>query len=116
VVEGAGGALVPLSTRADMLDVARRLEVPVLLVVGLRLGCLNHALMSAQAINARGLRLAGWVVNRLDPRMEAADENVETLRQRLPAPLLADLPWQADASAVAPLADCARALLKAQLL
>src|SRR4051812_37333369 len=91
VVEGAGGALVPLSARADMLDVARRLEVPVLLVVGLRLGCLNHALMSAQAINARGLRLAGWVVNRLDPSMEAADENVDTLRQRLPAPLLADL-------------------------
>jgi dethiobiotin synthetase len=93
VVEGAGGALVPLSERLDMLDIAARLCLPVLLVVGIRLGCINHALLTAQAINARGLRLAGWVANRMDPTMPAADANVDALRRRLPTPLVADLPW-----------------------
>ncbi len=93
VVEGAGGALVPLSEGSDMLDIAARLRLPVLLVVGVRLGCINHALLTAQAINARGLRLAGWVANRIDPAMPAADANVDALRRRLPAPLVADLRW-----------------------
>jgi dethiobiotin synthetase len=94
VVEGAGGTLVPLSARFDMLDIAVRLHVPVLLVVGIRLGCLNHALLSALSINARGLTLAGWIANRIDPEMRAADENVATLAARLPAPLVADLAWR----------------------
>ena len=66
VVEGAGGALVPLGRGTDMLDIPARLGLPVLLVVGIRLGCLNHALLSALAISARGLRFAGWVANRID--------------------------------------------------
>jgi len=93
VVEGAGGALVPLSPSADMLDIPVRLALPVLLVVGIRLGCLNHALLSAHAIAARGLRLAGWVANRIDPQMMASDANVATLVDRLPAPRCADFAW-----------------------
>jgi len=95
VVEGAGGALVPLTRHTDMLDIPRRLGIPVLLVVGMRLGCINHALLSALAINARGLVLAGWVANRIDPAMREANANVATLVERLPAPLVADLEWNA---------------------
>lgn len=85
VVEGAGGALVPLGDRIDVLDVAVALGLPVLLVVGVRLGCLNHARLSALAIRARGLRFAGWVASRLDPQMAYADENVAWLASELPA-------------------------------
>jgi dethiobiotin synthetase len=91
VVEGAGGALVPLDERHDMLDIARRLRLPVLLVVGVRLGCLNHARMSALAISGRGLVLAGWVASRIDPGMALADENVAWLARELPALKVADL-------------------------
>ncbi len=94
IVEGAGGPLVPLSARVDMLDIPAQLHLPVLLVVGIRLGCLNHALLAALAINARGLELAGWIANRIDPAMHAADENVGALAERLAAPLVAELPWQ----------------------
>jgi len=104
VVEGAGGALVPLSARADMLDVPARLGLPVLLVVGVRLGCLNHALLSALAIAGRGLTLAGWVANRIDPAMAEADANVAALVARLPAPLVADVPWGGKARAIGPAA------------
>jgi dethiobiotin synthetase len=95
VVEGAGGVRVPLGPAVDMLDLARRLRLPVLLVVGVRLGCLNHALLSADAVAARGLALAGWVANRVDPGMARADDSVAELRARLPAPLVADLGWGA---------------------
>ena len=91
VVEGAGGFLVPLSPEHTGADLAQALGLPVLLVVGLRLGCLNHALLSAEAIRARGLTLAGWVANRVDPDMAAVDDNIHYLRQRLDAPLLADI-------------------------
>jgi len=94
VVEGAGGALVPLDPRHDMLDIAARLHVPVLLVVGIRLGCINHALLTAIAVRARGLHLVGWIANRIDPRMVAAAENVQTLVDALPAPLCADIEWR----------------------
>jgi dethiobiotin synthetase len=93
VVEGAGGALVPLGEGLTMLDIARRLRVPVLLVVGVRLGCLNHALLTAEAIAARGLSLAGWVANRIDPTMPRVDENVAELSRLLHAPLIADVAW-----------------------
>jgi dethiobiotin synthetase len=93
VVEGAGGVLVPLGDRLDMLDIPARLRLPVLLVVGVRLGCLNHALLSALAISARGLRLVGWVANRIDPAMPEADASIEALDRRLPAPRWADLRW-----------------------
>ena len=96
VVEGAGGALVPLTARTDMLDIPARLGLPVLLVVGVRLGCLNHALLSSLAIAARGLRLAGWVANRIDPGMIEVAANIAALVDRLPAPLLADVAWCAN--------------------
>ncbi len=101
VVEGAGGVRVPLGPDADMLDVAGRLRLPVLLVVGVRLGCLNHALLSADAIHGRGLALAGWVANRVDPGMARADDSVAELRARLRAPLVADLRWGAAAALAA---------------
>lgn len=99
VVEGAGGFHVPLSDTATGADLAQALALPVVLVVGLRLGCLNHALLTAEAIRARGLTLAGWVANRVDPAMLAADENIAYLRARLQAPLLAEVPHQAEPDA-----------------
>ena len=89
IVEGAGGALVPLDERLDMLDVAARLDLPVLLVVGMRLGCLNHALLTALAIRRRGLTLAGWIANALPPRMRLFERNVDALAKRLGMPPLA---------------------------
>ena len=95
VVEGAGGFHVPLSPTETGADLAMALGLPVVLVVGLRLGCLNHALLSAEAIRARGLTLAGWVANHIDPAMLAQDDNIAFLRKQLQAPLLATVPWQA---------------------
>jgi dethiobiotin synthetase len=92
VVEGAGGFIVPLSNRHTSADLAQALALPVVLVVGLRLGCLNHALLSAEAIRARGLHLAGWVANRIDPTMAAPDDSVAYMREHLQAPCLADIP------------------------
>ncbi len=94
LVEGVGGFRVPLSPSLDTVDLARALALPVVLVVGLRLGCLNHALLTADAVRASGLRLAGWIANSpIGPEMTAADENVEALRDRLGAPLLGRLPF-----------------------
>jgi dethiobiotin synthetase len=93
VVEGAGGFRVPLTGQQDTADLAQKLELPVILVVGLRLGCLNHALLAAEAIAARRLRLAGWVANGIDPAMPYAEANIEALAQRLNAPLLGAVPW-----------------------
>ncbi|MCC7326946.1 MAG: dethiobiotin synthase [Burkholderiales bacterium] len=98
VVEGAGGVCVPLGAQFDMLDIARRLQLPVLLVVGVRLGCLNHALLSARAIRERGLHFCGWIANRIEPAMERADDNVAELATRLDAPLIADLRWKRPAA------------------
>ena len=94
VVEGAGGFLVPLSASETGADLAQALGLPVVLVVGLRLGCLNHALLTLEAIRARGLSLAGWVANHVDPAMLAQDDNISFLQQHLNAPLLARLAWQ----------------------
>jgi dethiobiotin synthetase len=94
VVEGAGGFHVPLSNTETGADLAQALGLPVLLVVGLRLGCLNHALLTAEAIRARGLTLAGWVANQVDPGMLAQDDNIAFLQQQLQAPLLATIPYQ----------------------
>ena len=92
VVEGVGGVLVPLGSRLSAVDIPTRLGLPVILVVGLRLGCINHALLSAESLRARGLRLAGWVGNRIDPAMSRFDENVDTLRRSLRVPLLGLVP------------------------
>jgi dethiobiotin synthetase len=93
VVEGAGGWRVPLNDSETLADLAIAIGVPVVLVVGLRLGCLNHALLSAEAIRADGLQLAGWVANAIDPGMACREENMDTLRHWLPAPLLGSVPW-----------------------
>jgi dethiobiotin synthetase len=88
-----GGFLVPLADGLDAADLARDLALPVVLVVGMRLGCLNHALLTARAIDAAGLPLAGWIANTIDPLMAVGEENVEALRERLGAPLLGRLPF-----------------------
>lgn len=92
VVEGVGGWMVPLAPDLLAADIPREWQLPVILVVGLRLGCLNHALLSARAIHADGCRLLGWIGNRIDPAMDAVDENLATLRELLPAPCLGVLP------------------------
>lgn len=92
VVEGVGGWLVPLAPGLFAADIAKQWRLPVILVVGLRLGCLNHALLSARAIEADGCRLLGWIGNRIDPDMGALEENLMTLRELLPAPCLGVLP------------------------
>lgn len=92
VVEGIGGFRVPLSEQFDTADLAQQLGLPVILVVGLRLGCLNHALLTADAIAARGLTLAGWVANLVDPAMPYSQDNIDALAARLPAPLLGCVP------------------------
>jgi len=88
VVEGAGGWRVPLNAQQDMADLAQRLDLPVVLVVGLRLGCLNHALLTAESIAFRQLPWAGWVGNQIEPEMPFRAENLAALRARLPAPCL----------------------------
>lgn len=92
VVEGVGGWLVPLAPGLFAADMPKAWALPVILVVGLRLGCLSHALLTARAIEADGCRLLGWIANRVDPAMEAADDNLASLRELLPAPCLGVLP------------------------
>jgi dethiobiotin synthetase len=99
VVEGVGGFCVPFADELDSADLAVALALPVVLVVGLRLGCLNHALLTAEAIRARGLVLAGWVASVAEPGMLAPEANLQTLRDRLGAPLLGVVPHLAEASA-----------------
>lgn len=93
VVEGVGGWLVPLGPDLTVADMAARLRLPVILVVGLRLGCINHALLTAESILRSGLPLAGWVANLIDPKMEAVTENIREIGLRLPAPMIGLLPY-----------------------
>jgi dethiobiotin synthetase len=92
VIEGVGGWMVPLAPGLLASDIPRQWELPVILVVGLRLGCINHALLTARAIEADGCHLLGWIGNRIDPAMDAVEENLATLRELLPAPCLGILP------------------------
>jgi dethiobiotin synthetase len=101
VVEGVGGFRVPLNDTYDTADLAEQLELPVVLVVGLRLGCISHALLTVEAIAARNLVLAGWVANELQDDMNFADENIAALEQRIPAPLLGRIPRLAEPTAQA---------------
>ncbi len=94
LVEGAGGWRVPINDSETLADLAVAIAAPVLLVVGMRLGCLNHALLTAEAIRADGLTLAGWVANSIDREMACREENIDSLRLRLKAPLLGVVPWQ----------------------
>ncbi len=93
VVEGAGGFRVPINHEQTMADLVVKLTLPVILVVGVRLGCINHALMTAGSIRAAGLNLVGWVANRIDPNMPAIEENIATLKAMLKAPCIADVAW-----------------------
>lgn len=89
IVEGAGGFLVPLNDDEDMADLAAALDIPIILVVGLKLGCINHSLLTAEAIKARGLSLHGWVANHIDPEMDMQQENIQTIAKQLGlAPML----------------------------
>lgn len=99
IVEGAGGWHAPINETETMADIPATLDLPVVLVVGLRLGCLNHALLTAQAIEARGLTCVGWIGNHLQPSFEHAAENLATLEARLAAPLLDVVPFQEHGSA-----------------
>ena len=95
VVEGVGGWAAPLSAELDQLDLVRALRLPVVLVVGLRLGCINHARLSVRAIQDDGVELLGWIGNVIDPAMARIDDNFGILRQRLPIPCWGRLPYAA---------------------
>lgn len=101
LIEGAGGWRVPLAGQATLSDLAIALKLPVILVVGVRLGCINQALLTAEAILRDGLPLAGWVANLIDPQISRLEDNLATLAERLPAPCLGYLPRLADASPAA---------------
>lgn len=92
VVEGAGGWRVPLAGQQSLSDLAVTIDLPVILVVGVRLGCINHALLSAEAIERDGLRLAGWVANIVEPQTARLQDNLATLAERLAAPCLGRVP------------------------
>ncbi len=92
LVEGVGGFCVPLDAQYDTADLAEQLGLPVILIVGMRLGCINHALLTEQAIAARGLKLAGWIANHIDPKMSRFEENLAALEARIKAPLLGIVP------------------------
>jgi dethiobiotin synthetase len=105
VVEGAGGWRAPLTANQNMADLAKQLGIPVVLVVGIRLGCISHALLSAQAIVGDGVPLVGWVANCVEQDMLLLAENIDSIRTRLSAPLLGVLPWNPQAG-LTEIADC----------
>lgn len=113
LLEGAGGWRVPINEREFMSDLAKQLQLPVILVVGMRLGCLNHAMLTGEAIVRDGLRLAGWIANRVDPHMAHYERNRDTLRDWLGVPLLAELPHVGGEN---PAASAARHIELEQLL
>lgn len=91
IAEGAGGFLTPIDDRHDLSGFAQRIQVPIILTVGMRLGCINHTLLTVEAIKQRGLTLAGWIANCIDPNMAYLNENITTLRHRIKAPLLGSI-------------------------
>ncbi len=109
IVEGVGGFRVPLGPSIETAQLAERLALPMVLVVGMRLGCLNHALLTAEAITARGLKLAGWVANHVDAEMSVAADNVRALEERIAAPMIARISHarQPDLRAIAAALDVA---------
>lgn len=96
VVEGVGGWRVPLNDSQTLADLVKAMGLPVILVVAIRLGCLNHGLLTAEAIRHEGIELRGWVANRTDPEMPHAQDNIDALRARLDAPLLGVVPYLFD--------------------
>ena len=98
IVEGAGGFFVPINATQTLADVAVQLQIPIILVIGIKLGCINHALLTVDAIQARGLILAGWVANQIEPEMPMFEENLSSLTQRIAAPCLGVVCWQKTAN------------------
>lgn len=96
IVEGAGGWRVPLNSTETMADLAKALQLPVILVVGFKLGCLNHALLTVEAIARDGLRLSAWVANQIDPDMAVVEENLASLQSMIKAPCLGFIPYQSN--------------------
>jgi dethiobiotin synthetase len=99
IVEGVGGWLVPLNEDETVADLACALDLPIILVVGMRLGCINHALLSAASIEQSGLQLAGWIANFIDPQMTEQQHNLHSIQQRIAAPLLGSVPYQQELNA-----------------
>ncbi|MEZ5501738.1 MAG: dethiobiotin synthase [Halioglobus sp.] len=103
LIEGAGGWRVPINPRETLADLAVQLQAGVILVVGMRLGCINHALLTAEAILGDGLQLAGWVANQPGTRMDRHEENLDSLQYLITAPLLGEIPflpvWRAEEAA-----------------
>jgi len=99
IVEGVGGFCVPLNEKQDSVDLVKQLDIPVILVVGMRLGCLNHALLTMRAIADAQIECAGWIANVLDADMLAMQENIDTLRERIQVPLLGVIPYQSQPDA-----------------
>jgi dethiobiotin synthetase len=89
---------VPINAQQTMADLALKLNLPIVLVVGMRLGCINHALLTVEAIQARGLKLAGWVANQIEPEMPMFEENLASLQHRIDAPCLSVVAWQGNAN------------------
>ncbi len=102
IVEGAGGWDVPMDDQRHLGAIAQALGAEVVMVVGIRLGCINHALLTARAVAADGLRLVGWVANRIDPMTALPECQIDSLRRRIDAPMLGDMPWCADPEAMVP--------------
>lgn len=98
LVEGIGGWLVPLNETETIADLARAIGMPVIVVVGLRIGCINHALLTCRAVCGAGLSLAGWIANFIDPELAEPERMIETIAQRVPAPLLARVPFRPSGS------------------
>jgi dethiobiotin synthetase len=96
IVEGAGGFYVPLNETETLADLAVLLNIPMILVVGMRLGCINHALLTVEAIQALDLKLAGWIANQIEPNFTMFDENLVSLKQRIAAPCLGVVRWQCE--------------------
>jgi dethiobiotin synthetase len=95
LIEGAGGWLVPLNETETLADLVIALNLPVILVVGMRLGCINHALLTYEVMKQQKINLKGWMANCIDPSMQALDENIETLKQKIEVPCLGVIPWRA---------------------
>lgn len=94
IVEGAGGLLVPLNSKQSLADLIQVLNIPALVVVGMRLGCINHALLTAQVLQQQGIRFCGWVANSIDPQMSMPQENLQTLIESLQQAPLLEIPFQ----------------------
>lgn len=97
IVEGAGGLLVPLNAQYNIADLVKELDIPIILVVGIKLGCINHAQLTAEAIRARGLKLVGWVANQITPGMLHISENIATIQSSIQTPCFAEISWKAQA-------------------